>query len=167
MDFGEHEAPVCGGAGAERSDGGLHEQFDERLEHLGAEAVTRPGDHFGFGPFDVVLELIGGSNINEDVKTLAMNGRIAIIGVSGGIKAELNLLALMSVRGRIMASTLRTRPLEEKAATARAVEREVLPLVDRGRIAVPIAETYPAEQAADAYARFKAGGKFGKVVITF
>ena len=144
-----------------------HEQFDERLEHLGAEVVTRPGEHFGYGPFDVVLELIGGSNINEDVKALALNGRIAIIGVSGGIKAELNLLALMAARGRVMASTLRSRPLEEKAATARAIEREVLPLVDRGRIAVPIAETYPIEEAEQAYAHFKAGGKFGKVVITF
>lgn len=144
-----------------------HEQFDERLEHLGAEVVTRPGEHFGFGPFDVVLELIGGSNINEDVKALAMDGRIAIIGVGGGIKAELNLLALMSVRGRLMASTLRSRPLEEKAATARAVERELLPLVARGQLAVPISETFPAEEVARAYEHFKAGGKFGKVIVTF
>lgn len=144
-----------------------HEQYDERLENLGAETVTRPNEHHGFGPFDVVLELIGGSNLNEDVKALAIGGRVVIIGVGGGIKAELNLLALMSARGRILGSTLRSRPLEEKAATARAVEREVLPLVERGRMSVPVAETFPVEEVSDAYAFFKQGGKFGKVVLTF
>ncbi|MDQ8045696.1 MAG: zinc-binding dehydrogenase, partial [Patulibacter sp.] len=144
-----------------------HPKFDDRLEHLGAEIVTRPGEHFGYGPFDVVLELIGGNNLNEDVQALAPGGRIAIVGVGGGIKAELNLLALMAMRGRILGTMLRSRPLEEKADTARAMEREILPLVDRGRMSVPIDETFPAEQAAEAYEHFKAGGKFGKVVITF
>lgn len=144
-----------------------HAQFDARLEALGAEVVTRPGEHLGFGPFDVVLELIGGANLDEDVKALATGGRIAIVGVGGGIKAELNLLALMSVRGRIMGSTLRSRPLEGKAQTARAMEREVLPLAERGRLIVPVDQRFPLDQAADAYAHFKAGGKFGKVLITF
>jgi NADPH:quinone reductase len=144
-----------------------HPQFDERLEALGAEVVTRPGEHHGFGPFDVVLELIGGANLDDDVKALATGGRIAIIGVGGGIKGQLNLLALMSVRGRILGSTLRSRPLEEKAATARAMEREVLPLVERGLVRVPVDQRFPVEQAADAYEHFKAGGKFGKVLIEF
>lgn len=144
-----------------------HEQFDERLEGLGAEVVTRPGEHLGFGPFDVVLELIGGPNLGEDVKSLKQGGRIAIVGVGGGIKAELNLIALMNVRGRILGTTLRSRPLEEKALAARAVEREVLPLVERGRLTVPVDRRFPLDQAADAYAHFKAGGKLGKVLITF
>ncbi len=144
-----------------------HEQFDDRLRELGAEVVTRPNEHQGFGPFDVVLELIGGENLGEDVKALATGGRIVIVGVGGGIKAELNLLALMSVRGRILGTTLRSRPLEEKAATARAMEREVLPLVARGRLSVPVAATYPVEEAEAAYAHFKQGAKFGKVILTF
>lgn len=144
-----------------------HEQFDDRLEALGAEVVTRPGEHHGFGPFDVVLELIGGPNLGEDVKALAQGGRIAIVGVGGGIKGELNLLALMNVRGRILGTTLRSRPLEEKAQTARAIEREVLPLVERGRLSVPVDRRFPLDQAAAAYEHFKAGGKFGKVLITF
>lgn len=144
-----------------------HQQFDERLLELGAAAVTRPGEHFRHGPFDVVLELIGGSNLNDDVKSLAPGGRIAIIGVGAGIKAELNLLALMSVRGRILGSTLRSRPLEEKAQTARGLEHEVLPLVARGLLDVPVDATFPAEEARAAYDHFKAGGKFGKVVLTF
>jgi NADPH:quinone reductase-like Zn-dependent oxidoreductase len=144
-----------------------HEQFDARLEALGADYVTRPGEHFGYGPFDVVLELIGGNSLDEDVKVLATGGRIAIVGVGAGIKAELNLLALMGVRGRILGTMLRSRPLEEKADTARAMEREVLPLVERGLVSVPVAETYPAEEAQTAYEHFKQGGKCGKVVITF
>lgn len=144
-----------------------HAQFDERLTELGASEVTRPGEHFRHGPFDVVLELIGGTNLNDDVKSLGIGGRIAIIGVGAGIKAELNLLALMSVRGRIMGSTLRSRPLEEKAATARAMEREVLPLVASGQLQVPVDATFPASEANAAYDHFKAGGKFGKVILTF
>lgn len=144
-----------------------HAKFDSELEALGAEVVTRPGEHAGFGPFDVVLELIGGTNLGDDVKALATGGRIAIVGVGGGIKAELNLLALMNVRGRILGSTLRSRPLEEKALAARGVEREVLPLVERGLLRVPVDRRFPLDEAADAYAHFQAGGKLGKVLIEF
>ena len=80
------------------------------------------------GPFDVILELVGAPNMPENLQALATGGRIAVIGVSAGAKTELNLLALMGKRARIHGSTLRARPLEEKALAARLVEREVLPL---------------------------------------
>ncbi len=89
-----------------------------------------------------------------------------VIGVGGGgFKSELNLLALMGRRASIRASTLRARPLEEKAATARAMERHVLGLIDRGAVRVPVAATYPLDAVADAYERFAAGGKLGKIVL--
>ncbi|MEZ5123039.1 MAG: zinc-binding dehydrogenase [Solirubrobacterales bacterium] len=94
-----------------------------------------------------------------------MDGRIVVIGVSAGFKAEVNLLALMGKRGTLRASTLRARPLEEKALTARAVEREVLPAVAAGRIRVPVAETFALADATAAYDRFAAGGKLGKIVL--
>jgi NADPH:quinone reductase-like Zn-dependent oxidoreductase len=72
----------------------------------------------------------------------------------------------MMSRGRIMASTLRARPLEEKAMTARRLERSVLPLFDTGALRVPVAETFPLQRAAEAYDRFRAGGKLGKIVLT-
>jgi NADPH:quinone reductase-like Zn-dependent oxidoreductase len=72
----------------------------------------------------------------------------------------------MGKRGRIMASTLRARPLEEKAETARRVEKHVLPLVESGAVKVPVAETFPLEQAEAAYHRFAQGGKLGKIVLT-
>ena len=71
----------------------------------------------------------------------------------------------MGTRGSIRGSTLRARPLEEKAAAARAMERHVLPLFDTGALKVPIAETFPLTQATDAYDRFEQGGKLGKIVL--
>jgi NADPH:quinone reductase-like Zn-dependent oxidoreductase len=127
--------------------------------------VVAHDDFVDRGPFDVVLELIGGPNLDADLRALAMQGRIVVIGVGGGAKAEVNLHALMGVRGTITASTLRPRPLEEKAAAARLVEAHVLPLVADGRVQVPVAATLPVDEPDDAYERFAAGGKLGKLVL--
>jgi putative PIG3 family NAD(P)H quinone oxidoreductase len=136
-----------------------------RVEELGASAI----DSVGFasqGPFDVILELVGAPNLPDNLLALEVGGRIATIGIGAGAKAELNLGILMGKRARIHGSTLRARPLEEKAATARALERSVLPLVESGAVRVPIAATYPLQEAPAAYDAFKAGGKFGKIVLT-
>jgi NADPH:quinone reductase-like Zn-dependent oxidoreductase len=131
----------------------------------GIEVVAPDG--FGeLGPFDVVLELVGGINLAANLDALAIGGRISIIGVGAGASAELNLLALMGKRGRIHGSTLRARPPEQKADAARRVERHALPLVEQGRLMVPIAATFPMAQAQAAYDRFEAGGKLGKIVLT-
>ena len=139
-------------------------ELRDPVSALGAEVVD-PGDFTDAGPFDVVLELIGAPNLEGNLQALAANGRLAVIGVGGGAKAELNLLALMGKRLRLMGSTLRARPLEEKAATARAVERHVLPLVAAGAVRVPVSETFPLDEVAAAYERFEAGGKLGKIVV--
>ncbi len=141
------------------------EELRDQVAALGATAI----DPEGFaerGPYDVVLELVGGPNMGENLQALATGGRICVIGVGGGAKSELNLLALMGKRARIHGSTLRARPLEEKGLTARLIEHEVLPLFERGLLVVPLAETFELDRAADAYERFAAGGKLGKIVIT-
>jgi NADPH:quinone reductase len=140
------------------------EELRDGVRAFGAEVIEPKGfeEH---GPFDVILELVGAPNIEENVKSLNTLGRIVVIGISAGAKAELNLGALMGNRGRISASTLRARPLEEKAITSRLVERHVLPLVEAGAVKVPIHSTYPAEKATDAYEAFVAGGKLGKIVL--
>ena len=132
---------------------------------LGAR-VLAPEGFEEEGPFDVILELVGAPNLGANVKSLATRGRIVVIGVSAGAKAELNLVALMGKRGRIMASTLRARPLEEKADAMRRVERHVLPLIESGAVKVPVAQTFPLAEAEAAYERFAAGGKLGKIVLT-
>jgi NADPH:quinone reductase len=132
---------------------------------LGAHFVIDPEGFEEHGPFDVVLELIGAPNLPGDLQALSEGGRIVVIGVGAGYQAELNLIALMAKRGRISASTLRPRPLEEKAVAARALERNVLPLFEHGALRVPVTETFPLEAVHDAYERFAAGGKLGKIVL--
>jgi NADPH:quinone reductase len=131
---------------------------------LGAEVIA-PDGFSEHGPFDVILELVGAPNLSENLQALATGGRITVIGVGAGVKGELNLLALMGKRARIHGSTLRARPLEEKALAARSLEREVLPLFESGALQVPVAETFPLTDAAAAYERFAAGGKLGKIVV--
>jgi NADPH:quinone reductase len=141
------------------------EELRAEVAALGAEAAAPEGfaEH---GPFDVILELVGAPNFGENMNALATGGRICVIGVSAGVKAELNLLALMGKRARIHGSTLRARPLEEKANAARRLEREVLPLLEAGALRVPVAETFALGDVAEAYDRFAAGGKLGKIVLT-
>jgi NADPH:quinone reductase len=136
----------------------------EQVAALGAEVIAPEG--FGaHGPFDLILELVGAPNLQDNVNALNLWGRIMVIGIGAGAKGDLHLGALLVKRGRILASTLRPRPLEEKAMTARGIERSVLPLLTDGTVRVPIAQTYPLDQAEAAYQRFEAGGKLGKIVL--
>ena len=137
----------------------------EQIAALGVNAIAPEGfaEH---GPFDVILELIGGSNMPENLNALAMLGRIAVIGVGGGPTFEMNLLALMGKRGSIHASTLRARSLEDKAAAARAVERSVLPGFVSGDLSVPVTASFALDDVASAYERFQAGSKLGKIILT-
>jgi NADPH:quinone reductase len=121
------------------------------------------GDH---GPFDVILELVGAINLQDNLKALETGGRITVIGTGAGAKGEINLGVLMMKRARIFGSTLRARPLELKALTARAVERSVLPALASGAVKVPIAKVYPLENAQAAYDHFSGGGKLGKIVLS-
>jgi len=142
-----------------------NESHRAKVEELGAHQAIAPENFEEHGPFDVVLELVGGPNMPGNLKALETQGRIVVIGIGAGPKTELSLVALMGKRARIHGSTLRARPLEQKADAARRVERHVLPLVEAGRITVPVADTFPLDQAQDAYERFIAGGKLGKVVL--
>jgi putative PIG3 family NAD(P)H quinone oxidoreductase len=136
------------------------------VAELGAAVVAEPGQAFEHGPFDVILELVGAPNFPANLDALAGGGRLLVIGVGAGATVELDLRKLMARRARVLASNLRTRPLEEKADAARRVEHQALPLVADGRLRVPVAATFGLEQAQEAYDRFTAGGKLGKLVLT-
>jgi putative PIG3 family NAD(P)H quinone oxidoreductase len=142
------------------------EKARDAITALGAQAIA-PEGFAGAGPFDVILELVGAINLSENLAALATGGRICIIGVGAGAKAEIDLVALMGKRGRIHGSTLRARPLEQKAAAARLVERSVLPGFVSGNLSVPVAATFSLDDAARAYERFEAGSKLGKIIIVF
>jgi NADPH2:quinone reductase len=135
------------------------------VEELGAHAID-PDGFAEHGPFDVVLELVGASNLGDNLSALALGGRIVVIGVSGtGPQGEINLLNVMQKRARISGSTLRPRPLEGKAAVMRLVENEVLPNFENGTLSVPVAATYELDRAEEAYDRFASGAKLGKIVL--
>jgi len=144
-------------------------ELRDEVEEIGSRAgwceVVAPDEFVASGPFDVVLELVGAPNLADDLESLASGGRIAVIGVGAGAVAELNLLTLMGRRARIHGSTLRARPLEQKADAARRIEAHVLPHLGAGDLQVPVAATYPMAEAEAAYDRFAAGGKLGKVVL--
>jgi NADPH:quinone reductase len=152
-------------AGARATATVRREELREGVEALGARVI--PPEGFGeHGPYDVILELVGAGNLAENIASLARRGRIVVIGVGGtGPTAEISLLGLMQKHARISGSTLRPRPLEEKALAARLVEREVLPHFESGEITVPVAETFPLDRAEQAYDRFAGGGKLGKIVL--
>jgi NADPH:quinone reductase len=151
-------------AGAEVTATVRREELRPEVERLGARAIPPEGfeEH---GPFDVVLELVGAPNLPGNLNALASGGRIVVIGIGAGATAEINLGALMAKRGVLRASTLRARPLEEKARASRAVEREVLPFIEARAVRVPVQETFSLDQVAEAYERFTAGGKLGKLVL--
>ncbi|MXW59045.1 MAG: zinc-binding dehydrogenase [Acidimicrobiia bacterium] len=134
------------------------------VAELGANAID-PADFVEAGPFDVILELVGAPNWSANLKALAIEGRIMVIGVGAGAEVSLNLALLMVKRVRLFASTLRPRSLEQRATVARRVEQHVLPLVESGQIHVPIARTFPLAEAAAAYEYFAVPGKLGKVVL--
>jgi NADPH2:quinone reductase len=136
----------------------------EHIAALGVNALEPEGfeEH---GPFDVILELVGAPNMPGNLRALAECGRVCVIGVGAGAKVEFNLMALMGKRARLHGSMLRARSLEDKADAARRVERAVLPGFASGDLSVPVCATFPLERVADAYARFQAGSKLGKIVL--
>ncbi len=142
-----------------------NEAVRDSVGALGAKVIAPEGFEEA-GPFDVILELVGAVNLAGNLQALATRGRICIIGVGAGPTTEINLLALMGKRARIHGSTLRARPLEDKAAATRLVEKAVLPGFVSGDLSVPVVAAFPMEEAAAAYDRFEAGGKLGKIVLT-
>ena len=114
---------------------------------------------------DVILDHIGAKYLEPNMKSLALAGTLMLIGVMGGIKAELNLATMMVKRQRIVGSVLRSRPVAEKAAIIRQFEAEVMPLFAAGTIAPEISASFPLKDAADAHRMMEQGGHFGKIVL--
>ncbi|GAA1505824.1 NAD(P)H-quinone oxidoreductase [Streptomyces albidochromogenes] len=115
---------------------------------------------------DVILDIIGAKYLDRNVKALAVNGRLAIIGMQGGVKGEVNLSALMKKRAAITATTLRARPLGEKAAIVAAVREHVWPLISAGRVRPVVDRVVAMAEAAEAHRALEAGGHVGKILLT-
>lgn len=146
----------------------------DRVRQLGAaEGVVVEGGKFaqhvlartGGGGVDVVLELVGGSYVGEDLGCLASGGRVVVVGTLGGSRADVDLSLLMRKRGRLFGTVLRSRPLEEKILAARALERHLVPLFASGLLRPIVECVLPLMEAARAHRLVQENATFGKVVL--
>ena len=127
------------------------------------EEVRRATDGRGA---DVILDNMGASYLPRNVDALATEGRLVVIGLQGGNKGELNLGTLLRKRGAVIATTLRSRPSEEKAAICAAVVEHVWPLLEDKTVRPVVHTTLPLEQAAEAHRMMEAGDHVGKVLLS-
>lgn len=115
---------------------------------------------------DVILDIIGGAYLARNLAALAPDGRLAIIGLQGGRRAQLDLGALLSTRGVISATTLRSRPLADKARIVAAVREQVWPLIEQGRVRPVVDRRLPMTQAAEAHKLMESNQHIGKILLT-
>ena len=115
---------------------------------------------------DVILDNIGAKYLSRNVDALAVSGRLVIIGLQGGVKAELDINMLLRKSAAIIATSLRGRSMIEKAAIVAAVREHVWPLIDAGQVKPVVHQTFPLAQAADAHRELEAGKNIGKVLLT-
>lgn len=138
-------------AGVDRHAGGFQQQVMAWSEGAGA---------------DVILDPVGGAYLKENLASLNLGGRLVLIGLMGGAQAELNLGLMMMKRLRIIGSTLRARPVSEKAAVMDALCERVWPLIETGAIVPVVEAVLPIDRAEDAHALIAGNATVGKVVMT-
>jgi putative PIG3 family NAD(P)H quinone oxidoreductase len=136
--------------------------IDYREEDF-VDVVRRESDGHGA---DVVLDNMAAKYLPRNVDVLALEGRLVVIGMQGGTKGELDLGVLMRKRGAVIATTLRSRPVEGKAAICAAVAEHVWPLVAAGLVRPIVHETLPLADAGRAHALLESGDAVGKVLLT-
>jgi putative PIG3 family NAD(P)H quinone oxidoreductase len=114
---------------------------------------------------DLVLELVGGRYLAEDLACVAPRARILLVGLMGGASADLDQRQILSKRIQITGTMLRNRPLEEKIAAVQQMARHLMPLFQGGALRAVVDRVFPLAQAADAHAYVASNASFGKVVL--
>ncbi|WP_114905858.1 zinc-binding dehydrogenase [Ornithinimicrobium murale] len=120
-----------------------------------------------FGGASVIVDLVGGEYIDDDLRLLAPGGRIVAVSIAAGAHAKVPLDLLMSKRADLMGTVLRPRSISEKAKLIMEVERSVGPLIRSGALTLPVEQVFPAGRVADAFDHLQLPGKVGKVVLEF
>ncbi|MEU5881136.1 NAD(P)H-quinone oxidoreductase [Spirillospora sp. NPDC047279] len=139
-----------------------------RVRELGAEIVVnyRDEDFVASGPFDVILDNMGAKYLARNVEALAPDGRLMVIGLQGGTRAELDMGALLGKRARIHGTGLRSRPLDQKSEIVAAVREHVWPLIESGDVRPVVDRTLPVAEAAEAHRVLESSGHIGKILLT-
>jgi NADPH2:quinone reductase len=148
----EAKAEFCRGLGAELAINYREEDFVERV--------------LAEGGADIILDVVGAAYLQRNVEALAVNGRLVIIGLQKGREAELDLGMLMTKRARLIATTLRARPIAEKREIAAGVRESVWPLIESGKIRTTTDRVFPLEEVAEAHEHFDSGSHRGKVLLS-
>jgi NADPH2:quinone reductase len=170
---GSAAVQIAGGMGATVFAPVRTEDAEATMRALGAvplpsegsrDAVMERTDGRGV---DVVIELVGGNDVVEDIEMLALRGRIVVVSVAAGAKIEINLHRLMVRRATVRGTVLRSRPLEEKAVVVGAFAEQVVPMLADERIHPTIDSVIPAAEVGRAFDRLSERGKRGKVLLRF
>jgi NADPH:quinone reductase-like Zn-dependent oxidoreductase len=127
-----------------------------------AEVVRKATDGHGV---DVILDVIGASYWEKNITSLAVKGRLALVGTMGGGKVETNIGGLMPKRLSVYGTVLRMRSFTEKAALTEQFRRHVLPLLESGRLRAVVDRVFPLAQAAEAHRYMESNANFGKIVL--
>ncbi|MDT0469573.1 NAD(P)H-quinone oxidoreductase [Streptomyces gibsoniae] len=138
-----------------------------RARELGADVAIdyRTQDFAEHGPYDVILDVIGGDYLERNVRSLAADGRLVVIGLQNGLEGNLNLAELVFKRISVHGTTLRTRSKEQKAAIVAEVQKNVWPMIESGAVRLVIEQTVPMAEAAEAHRLMEAGGHLGKILL--
>ncbi|BBA34582.1 quinone oxidoreductase [Methylocaldum marinum] len=143
-------------------------------ERLGARAINYREEDFvdriqtlteGKG-VNLILDMIGGPYLQRNLSCLAVDGRLVVIAVQGGAKAEINLLPIFLNRLTLTGSTLRPRSVNEKAAIANALRQNVWPLLESGQVKPVVYANYPLVEASEAHSLMESGRHVGKIVLS-
>ncbi|QIZ00672.1 NAD(P)H-quinone oxidoreductase [Streptomyces sp. S1D4-11] len=138
-----------------------------RARELGADLAIdyRTQDFTEHGPYDVILDVIGGQYLERNVQSLATDGRLVVIGLQDGLNGQLNLGELVLKRASIHGTTLRSRPVAQKAAIVAEVQNEVWPLIENGAVQLVIDQILPMAEAAEAHRLLDLGQHIGKILL--
>ncbi|HEX6939196.1 MAG TPA: NAD(P)H-quinone oxidoreductase [Longimicrobiales bacterium] len=146
----------------------------ERARELGLDAAIDASaggfaaavrERTGGAGVDAILDLVGGAYLGENLRALAVKGRMAVVGLVSGSTAELDLGLVLRKRLTLIGTALRSRSTEEKVAATRAFAGAALPLLARGRIRPVVDSVFPARDAAEAHRRMESNQNFGKIVL--
>ena len=145
---------ACEGLGAERG-----------INYRDTDFVAAVREATNGAGVNLVLDIVGGDYLQRNIEALAMDGRLVQIGQLGGPKAQINMIPVLQRRLTITGSTLRARPVPEKAAIARAVQEHVWPLFESGAMKVLVHATFPLRDAAKAHRMMESSSHIGKLVL--
>ncbi|MEU6592328.1 zinc-binding dehydrogenase [Streptomyces sp. NPDC046881] len=113
----------------------------------------------------MILDVVGGDYLQRNIRSLAADGRLVVIGLQNGLEGNLNLAELVLKRISVHGTTLRTRSEGQKAATVTEVQKHVWPMIESGAVQLVIDRTVPMAEAAEAHRVMEAGGHLGKILL--